>query len=192
VKEGGKILVNSPRAKNAYPSLKDYDVTTVDAYGIAGQQGLVIPGGMPVINTALLGALVGMLEVVTIDDLLAVIRANTPKADKNAECAMEGYRRVTSGLIGGAPEETRHAGEAPRAVPVKKIPLHNPEKMSRCHRCQICYIVCPTLAINFEGDPIQFSINKEICTACGICIQECPRGAITWESPEALEGAEDD
>jgi pyruvate ferredoxin oxidoreductase gamma subunit len=39
IKENGKILINSTRQKSDYSSLKDYDVFTVDAYGIAKEKG---------------------------------------------------------------------------------------------------------------------------------------------------------
>ncbi|MBW2000373.1 MAG: 2-oxoacid:acceptor oxidoreductase family protein, partial [Deltaproteobacteria bacterium] len=94
LKRGGKILINSHRPRESYSRLGDCEVYLVDAYGIAREKGLVIPGGMPVINTALLGALAGILDLITIDDLVDVIKSNTPKPEKNVECAMEGYRRV--------------------------------------------------------------------------------------------------
>ena len=47
VKEHGKILINTSKPKGDYPALEAYDVFTVDAYGIAGEKGLVIPGVHP-------------------------------------------------------------------------------------------------------------------------------------------------
>jgi len=50
-----------------------------------------------------------------------------------------------------------------------------------CILCEVCYILCPEVAISFDsGKPI-FNRNKDICKSCGICIYECPRNAISWE-----------
>lgn len=182
IKENGKILINSSRPESDYPSLKDYDVFTVDAYGIAEEKGLVIPGGLPVINTTLLGALAGMLEEVTVDDLIEVIKESTPKPDKNAECAMEGFQHISSHAKGEAVQKDSAAGsEAPGKKPMGRVPVYNQEKMSKCHRCMICYMACPTLAISFEKEPWRMDVNKGRCDGCGICIEECPRDAISWE-----------
>ena len=180
LKKDGKILLNTAKAENDYPSLQKFQVFSVDAYGIASEKGLVIPGGSPVINTTLLGALTGVLKEVKLEHLIEVIKEGTPKPDKNAECAAEGYKRVVSLKASdartGQPVETGR----PQGVPVRRFPVYDLEKMTRCHRCQICYISCPTLAISFQGDPIAFSVDRAVCTACGICIEECPRKAISW------------
>jgi len=183
LKENGTILVNTSKTKSAYPSLEKYHVYTVDAYGIAAEKGLIIPGGMPVINTTLLGALVGIMKTIPIENLVDVITANTPKPEKNADCARDGYQAVLSATGDTAPGEGSETDGTPAKASFKRTPVHLPEKMSKCHRCQICYMVCPTLAISFEGkeDPLSYFVNEELCNACGICIQECPRDAISWE-----------
>ena len=172
----GKILINTTKTDEDYPSLQAYQVFTVDANGIANERGLVIPGGLPVINTTLLGALAGILDQVNLEHLIEVIKQGTPNPDRNAECAMEGYKRVTSSIT----SEARTAQAVDTGALARRFPAYNEEKMSRCHRCQICYISCPTLAIGFQGDPIAFSVNRAVCNACGICIEECPKKAISW------------
>ena len=182
IKENGKILLNSSRPESDHPALKDYDVFTVDAYGIAKERGLVIPGGLPVINTTLLGALAGMLDEVSMDDLIEVIKENTPKPDKNAECAEEGFQQISSLAKGEVVQKASAAGsEAPVKKPMGRFPVYNPERMSKCHRCMICYMACPTLSISFEKEPWQMDVDRKTCTSCGICIEECPRDAISWE-----------
>ncbi|MBW1801805.1 MAG: 2-oxoacid:acceptor oxidoreductase family protein [Deltaproteobacteria bacterium] len=181
IKEKGKVLLNTSRPISDYPALKGCDAFTVDAYGIAIEKGLVIPGGMPVINTTLLGALAGMLKEVPVDDLIDAIRESTPKPDKNAECAMEGYRNIIGDGKGDVSQGSPAGEEAPGRKPMGRFPVHHPEKMSKCERCMICYMACPTLAISFEADPWSMNVNRERCTGCGICIEECPRDAISWE-----------
>jgi len=180
LKENGKILINTPSPK-AFASIADLDVLTVDAYRIAAEKGLILPGGMAVINTALLGALIGVIKLIPVECLLEVIKENIPKPNENAECALEGYRQITSSHRGDKEQRSASTEDSLIISTTRRFPIHNPEKMKRCHRCLICYIVCPSLAITFEGDPLQFNINKKICTGCGICIEECPKNAISWE-----------
>lgn len=181
VKKSGTILMNTAKAQSEYPPLSDYNLYTVDAYGIARKKGLVIPGGMPVINTTLLGALTGLLNGIPIENLIASIKEDTPKPDINAECALEGFNRITTKHATGTKTAQPLADDVTAEISIGKYPIYIPEKMSRCNRCQICYMVCPALAITFETDPFSLSVNKKICTACGICIHECPRKAIEWE-----------
>jgi Pyruvate/2-oxoacid:ferredoxin oxidoreductase delta subunit len=182
IKENGKILLNASRPESEYPALKGYDVFTVDAYGIAKERGLVIPGGLPVINTTLLGALAGMLDEVSMDDLIEVIKENTPKPDKNAECAVEGFEAFSNHEKGEVVQKEATTGsDVPVKKPMGRFPVYNPEKMSKCHRCMICYMACPSLSISFEKDPWHMEADKRTCTSCGICIEECPRDAISWE-----------
>jgi pyruvate ferredoxin oxidoreductase gamma subunit len=180
LKKEGKILINTARSKTDYPSLSQFNLFTVDAYKIATDKGLVIPGGMPVINTTLLGALAGIFEVLPLEHVIEVIKGGTPNGEKNAACAMEGYQQIRA----LAQTDREGAGQL-NASTIKAVagrfPAYNVEKMGACHRCQICYMVCPTLAIRFEGDPIRFFVNKEACAGCGICIHECPRHAMSWE-----------
>ena len=179
VEEDGKILINSAKSEIHFESQGRLKVFTVDAYGIAGEKGLSIPGGMPVINTTLLGALAGIMESLPLEHVVEAIREGIPNPDKNAECAMEGYRRITASPSAGK------AGQEPvssaRTTSAGRVPMYIVEKMGPCHRCQICYMVCPNLAIHCEGDPLRFYVSKEACAGCGICIHECPRQAMAWE-----------
>jgi Pyruvate/2-oxoacid:ferredoxin oxidoreductase delta subunit len=136
---------------------------------------------MPVINTTILGALVGILPEVRLDDLLEVIRKGTPRPNENVDSAREGCESVTrsasggvAGASGGIPETAvKDAGE--------RFPVHNPEKMGdKCGRCLMCYMACPSVAITFETEPFAFRVNNRVCTGCGLCISECPRQAISW------------
>jgi pyruvate ferredoxin oxidoreductase gamma subunit len=180
-KEGTIILINTSKVNREDTSLNPFKVFTVDANAIAEEKGLIIPGGMPVINTTLLGALAGVLKAVPIEDMVAVIRDSTPNPEKNAECAMEGYRRVAEKEEKDSGEKFLAKGWSPRKKRPGRFPSYHEEKMGKCHRCQICYMVCPSLAITFESHPLKFIINTELCAGCGICIHECPRRAISWE-----------
>ncbi len=179
LKQEGKVLINTMRPGRSFPFLERFKVFTLDAYGIAREMGLVIPGGMPVINTTVLGALAGIMQELSISDVIEAIKQGTPNPDKNAACAVEGFRRIADSLFEEKPND--QAGRSVHGVAANRIPVFIPEKMGPCERCQICYISCPNLAIRFEADPFRFHILKEFCAGCGICIHECPRHAIAWE-----------
>ena len=184
LKDHGKVLINSPRPAASFSALSRFCVYTVDAYGIAEKKGLVLPGGMPVINTTVLGALVRWLETVRMEDLKEVILRKSPKAEKNVECAELGHQQVVSPHTVSEPAEG--SVSTPYSAPTSpgRYPVYHQEKMSHCRRCQICYIVCPSLAIGFQKDPFALHLNKKICTQCGICIEECPREAMLWGGSE--------
>ncbi|MEW6665223.1 MAG: 2-oxoacid:acceptor oxidoreductase family protein [Thermodesulfobacteriota bacterium] len=178
VKETGKVLINTPRPASDFPFPAPHRVFTVDAYRIAGEKGLFIPGGLPVINTTLLGALVRILEIVPLEHLVGAIREGTPNPEENAESAAAGYARVGASRV---PKGGRRPGEPPDMAGRRRIPVYDPEKMGPCHRCQICYMVCPSMAVRFDENPLRFHVDREACAGCGICIHECPRKAIRWE-----------
>lgn len=62
---------------------------------------------------------------------------------------------------------------------VRTIPLLDPEK---CNGCEICWKVCPTLAITMVNHlPV---VAEEKCTGCNNCEQRCPELAFTMELRE--------
>lgn len=180
LKEDGKVLINSPKPGKEFQAMESFEVYTVDAYRIANAKGLVLPGGMPVINTTLLGALLGVFEMIRFEDLQEVIREGTPKAEKNIECALEGKKQLLGPSTDIASGEVSLLRDAESVSSGDRYPVYDPEKTARCDRCQICYILCPSLAVSFQEDPFELHVNKQVCTRCGICIEECPRGAISW------------
>ncbi len=186
LKDSGRILINSGKPPSAFSALKRFEVYTVNAYSIAKEKGLMLPGGMPVINSTLLGALAALLHVTPLEKLKAVIREGTPKPDANIACLEHGFRSVISSASEDA-VDTSH--EVSPVIPsqARSYPEYHLQKMSQCHRCQICYMVCPSLAIRFTTDPFSLYVRTDLCTGCGICIEECPPKAISWAGM-SLEG----
>ncbi len=180
LKENGSVLINSSRMAKTFSALERFKVYTVDAYDIAGQMGLILPGGMPVINTTILGALVGLLDMVDMEDLKEVILAGTPKAEKNVQCALQGQKYTFQGIEDRKSQVTNVTDQEAASFSGGKYPVYDMEKAKKCNRCQICYMVCPSLAIRFEVEPFTLYVDQGICTGCGICIEECPRGVISW------------
>jgi Pyruvate/2-oxoacid:ferredoxin oxidoreductase delta subunit len=181
VKEGGVILMNSPKPDEAFSSRGDFKIVTIDASSIARSHGVLLPNGMPVINTTILGAVVGVISIVNFDHLAEAIReGKIPVPEKNIEAARKAYQEVI-GEAKVAAAKGIEGGNLERAA--ERYPVYNRDEMPRCNRCMVCYIFCPSLAISYETNPFSLRVNYELCERCGICIEECPRKAISWGVP---------
>lgn len=94
LKEGGWILINSPKPPESFGQLGPYRVATVDASRIAAQHGLG-SATSPIVNTAILGAMAELTGVIGLDELEAAIRENAPvKPEENAAAAREAATAV--------------------------------------------------------------------------------------------------
>lgn len=185
LKEGGGVLINTPDPPESFSSLGNFKVVTIDAGRIAREQGVVLPSGAPVINTAVSGAVVGLIPFVDINALAEAIReGKLPATEKNVKASQEAYSTVKLQEAGGTVAREVEETGTETGVKTQRYPVFHPEKMPRCNRCQICYIFCPDLAITFEMNPFSLAINRDLCKACGICIHECPRHAISWRGKD--------
>ncbi|HKJ91613.1 MAG TPA: 2-oxoacid:acceptor oxidoreductase family protein [Longimicrobiales bacterium] len=94
LKDGGWILINSPKPPETFGKLGPYIVATVDASRIAAQHGLG-SATSPIVNTAILGAMAALTGLIGLEELDAAIRANAPvKPDENAAAAREAATAV--------------------------------------------------------------------------------------------------
>ena len=103
LKAGGSILINSQRPPDAYPDLSGrFRVATVDASAIAQRFGLGSKT-QPIVNTAILGALAVVTELVTLDSVCEAIREEVPhKPEANmhaARAAAEAVQRITEAVL---------------------------------------------------------------------------------------------
>ena len=73
VKDEGKILINTRKKPNDFEFSKKYHIATVDATGIALKHAILV-GGMPVVNTPILGSIPKILDRVTLQSIQNVIR----------------------------------------------------------------------------------------------------------------------
>ena len=73
VKDEGKILINTRKKPNDFEFSKKYHVATVDATSIALKYNILV-GGMPVVNTPILGSIPKILDRVTLQSIQNVIR----------------------------------------------------------------------------------------------------------------------
>jgi 2-oxoacid:acceptor oxidoreductase gamma subunit (pyruvate/2-ketoisovalerate family) len=89
LKAGGSILINSERAPEEYEELaKRFRLGTVDASAIARRHGLGSKT-QPIVNTAILGACVPFLGLVSLESVCHAIREDAPKAEANIAAARE-------------------------------------------------------------------------------------------------------
>jgi pyruvate ferredoxin oxidoreductase gamma subunit/2-oxoisovalerate ferredoxin oxidoreductase gamma subunit len=72
LKKDGRILINSRKKPDEFPFSKKYDIATVDATAIAINHDILV-GGIPVVNTPILGAVPKVLDKVTLESIQNVI-----------------------------------------------------------------------------------------------------------------------
>jgi pyruvate ferredoxin oxidoreductase gamma subunit/2-oxoisovalerate ferredoxin oxidoreductase gamma subunit len=95
-KPGGLVLINTPRSPQEIELPVAATIATVNATRIAERHGLGTATARPV-NTALLGALVRVTEIVAMASLEAAIRAEVPeKIEANLAAAREAYASVVA------------------------------------------------------------------------------------------------
>ncbi len=73
LKKSGKILINTTKEPEDFDFSNKYHVATVDATGVAIKHDILV-GGIPVVNTPILGAIPKILDRVTLPSIQAVIK----------------------------------------------------------------------------------------------------------------------
>jgi 2-oxoacid:acceptor oxidoreductase gamma subunit (pyruvate/2-ketoisovalerate family) len=94
VKDDGKILINTRRKPDDFEFSKKYKVATVDATAIALKHGILV-GGIPVVNTPILGSIPKILDKVTLQSIQHVILSKwTGKkelGERNVKATQDAY-----------------------------------------------------------------------------------------------------
>ncbi len=94
LKEGGIVLINIDREPSTYTRLSGFKVATVDANLIATEYRLGSPA-YPIVNTAILGALSRVTELVGIESVCKAISKSVPtKPEANSEAARKAFNQV--------------------------------------------------------------------------------------------------
>jgi pyruvate ferredoxin oxidoreductase gamma subunit len=192
LRPGGVLLVNSPKAPGAFSLPLGGRVATVDATRIALDR-KVGSATMPVVNTAMLGALSRVTGAFSEASLERAIVAFVPShPEENRVAARDGAARVQTREVPPSPGATPLATDTPPIPlpegPVASLPSHRLHTASwrtlrpvidrdRCTRCNFCWEFCPDDAFDFdaEGYPL---VKLPYCKGCGICATECPPDAI--------------
>src|SRR5512136_2522756 len=96
LKEGGWILINTPKPPSDFPRYKKYRVATVDANRIAAENGLGTATA-PVVNTVILGAFSKATGLVGLKAVLEGIKEYVPsKPEANAAAAQAAFEQANA------------------------------------------------------------------------------------------------
>jgi 2-oxoacid:acceptor oxidoreductase gamma subunit (pyruvate/2-ketoisovalerate family) len=94
LRPGGFVLVNYPELHEVFKDNKNFKFAYVDATSIAVRHGIGTKA-TPIVNTAILGSLVKVLNIVSMDSIIKAIRDNVPvKTEQNVAAAKEAYEKV--------------------------------------------------------------------------------------------------
>jgi len=95
LREGGRLVVNSPREPGSLGVRGSFSIATADATAVAREVELVVAGSV-MVNTAMLGALARATGLVQLEHIRETLAANFPTAvaDKNFEAARLTYERT--------------------------------------------------------------------------------------------------
>ncbi len=184
----GLLLVNTPKPVESLEAPAGVRLAAVDATRIALDHGLGTPM-LPIVNTAVLGALARATGVVSLEALRRAIGEFVPaRPEENRLAATDGFANVRMAdygrLLAPAPARPPHAS---RPFPEGPIATSSSESihtaawrtftpvihLEHCTRCNFCWKFCPDDAIDFDvqGFP---HLKLDYCKGCGICANECP------------------
>ena len=97
LKKEGALLINTQRKPSDLPYSGKYLTATVDATGIAIKHGILV-GGIPVVNTPILGALPRILKKITLKSIQSVInqkwRGKDELTERNTKATQDAYDQV--------------------------------------------------------------------------------------------------
>jgi 2-oxoacid:acceptor oxidoreductase gamma subunit (pyruvate/2-ketoisovalerate family) len=100
LKPHGKILINTRKKPSDFPFSKQFTVATVDATGIAISHDIRV-GGIPVVNTPILGAIPRILDRVTLKSLQEAIRGKwegkAELRERNVQATQDAYAKTEVG-----------------------------------------------------------------------------------------------
>jgi 2-oxoacid:acceptor oxidoreductase gamma subunit (pyruvate/2-ketoisovalerate family)/2-oxoacid:acceptor oxidoreductase delta subunit (pyruvate/2-ketoisovalerate family) len=199
LKPHGLLLVNTPHRAEELVAPAGVHRAAVDATRIALAHGLGTPM-LPIVNTAILGALARATEVVSLEALSRAVEQFVPRNPaENRLAARDGYTEVRTVEAGALPGPVAAVTAAPAApFPEGPIAVVSSETihtaawrtftpvihLERCTKCNFCWKFCPDDAIEFDVDGFP-RIKLAYCKGCGICAAECPPKTIEMVETEA-------
>lgn len=94
LKDGGLIIINSDKKPEELNFPNKFKVVTINATAIAVKHKLGTMAA-PIVNTAIVGAVVKMLNLAKIESVLEAVREGVPmKQEENAAAAKEAYEKA--------------------------------------------------------------------------------------------------
>jgi pyruvate ferredoxin oxidoreductase gamma subunit len=197
LKRDGALVINSPK------KMDDLKSEFSGPWNLAVVNGTAIASdilGVPIVNTAMIGALVKVTEVIKLASLEEPIKERFGvRAKNNVTACQKAYddvviaepSAVSSGKLKSFPSEVLPKWQEilPGCVVVEPgnaseyrtgdwRSQHPEFEYEKCNKCGLCYIFCPEGCIEPKGDDY-FKANQYYCKGCGICAKECPKNVIT-------------
>ena len=94
LKDGGYIIINSPKKPEDFKFPDKFKVFAIDATEIAVRHKLGTLAA-PIVNTAVVGAVVKILKLTRLESLVAAIKEGVPqKPEENVQAAIEAYEKA--------------------------------------------------------------------------------------------------
>jgi len=95
LKKDGKILINTRKNPKDFEFSKKFKVSTVDATGVALKHEILV-GGIPVVNTPILGAIPKILDRVTLKAIQETVKGKWKGelANKNVKATQDAFDEV--------------------------------------------------------------------------------------------------
>jgi len=95
LKKDGTILINTRKKPKEFDFSKKFNVATVDATGVALKHEILV-GGIPVVNTPILGAIPKILDRVTLKSIQGVVKGKwkAELASKNVKATQDAFDEV--------------------------------------------------------------------------------------------------
>jgi 2-oxoisovalerate ferredoxin oxidoreductase gamma subunit len=95
LKEDGRILINTRKKPKDFDFSKKYNTATVDATDIALKNDILI-GGIPVVNTPILGAIPKILDRVKLKSIKEIVKEKWKGelSDKNIKATQDAFDQV--------------------------------------------------------------------------------------------------
>lgn len=204
---GKTLIINAAQGQvtNLEMLKQRYRLGIVDAHKIAMDS-----IGLPITNTAIIGALVKASDLVTVDSLGEPFHNRFGKlAAKNLNALQIAYEQIVifdrqAGEDDSPQEEKDYQeyirGEALMPWPDVEIgcDVHKPGNSSefltgnwrtggyplmdkeKCIACGMCWIMCPEMAFQKNTDA-SYTWSGDYCKGCGICVTTCPKKALSME-----------
>ena len=114
----GRLLINTAKLPEAFHDFGNVTIATVDANRIAAENNIRLPNGIPIINTTLLGALVGTLPDIALDHLIEAFKeASVPEIENNIAAATEAFNHISLD-----PNTSHQAQEQHRQIVEQRYP----------------------------------------------------------------------
>ena len=95
LKKDGKIIINTTKKPSDFVFSKKYHVATVDATGVALKHNILV-GGIPIVNTPILGAVPKILKKVTLKSIQNTVKEKWmgDLAERNVKATQDAYDEV--------------------------------------------------------------------------------------------------